>query len=488
MYPLYLKDMLWLVQQAWRVIRPDRGSWQLHATVQYWVALVEGNPRLLECLLAAASGGKYWYQVDCQQLDDFLSKGVTDELAAEALLARLSKFIEESNVLGSDALDAARSAAGSEWLLKLLGLCLLGTEVKGNDMMTGLHLPYSKGQDMGVFCLRVAAGSSSSGPLGWKSSSLIDLQDPGCVRGTVHMPAIVVYLLYQQAISSGQFRHYQSLMKLWTGMLPSLLIHSRTREYIDPGAVALKLDFWRVAQGRAVVCVGEVLPLQGAAKTMFADYKVETEHDWTPIAAQHKDIKHEATNPAAPQLLIGQATATEADSYLRLKLADEAGHIILWFQSKFHKAYGEGKEPADLQAEYDKAVLKDVPVNKQLFVLCTDAEAISLKGLRVNTVVICADQHAAFYSRAGVLFRELVSQVVSSTECKRVDAAGDQALGPEATPALVKYYQDQMVGMSRVELSKHGRKHGIDDITTLGPYKADQAAGIYEHRKRQKTQ
>ncbi len=56
-------------------------------------------------------------------------------------------------------------------------------------------------------------------------------------------------------------------------------------------------------------------------------------------------------------------------------------------------------------------------------------QTISLEGLQVNTVVICADQHAAFYSRAGVLFRELVSQVVSSTERKRVDAAGDQALG-----------------------------------------------------------
>lgn len=38
--------------------------------------------------------------------------------------------------------------------------------------------------------------------------------------------------------------------------------------------------------------------MQGAAKTMFADYQVQTDHDWTPIAAQHKDIKHEATNPA----------------------------------------------------------------------------------------------------------------------------------------------------------------------------------------------
>lgn len=147
-----------------------------------------------------------------------------------------------------------------------ISLYMVLLQVEGNDMMTGLQLPYSKGQDMGVFSLRVAAGgsssNSSSGPLGQKSSSLIDWQDPGCVHGTVHMPAIVVYLLYQQAISSGQFRHYQPLLKLWTGMLPSLLIHSRTQEYIDPGAVALKLDFWRVAQGRAVVCVGEVLRLQ----------------------------------------------------------------------------------------------------------------------------------------------------------------------------------------------------------------------------------
>lgn len=90
---------------------------------------------------------------------------------------------------------------------------------------------------------------------------------------------------------------------------------------------------------------------------------------------------------AAPHLLIGQATAAEADSYLRLKLVDEEGHIILWFQSKFHKAYGEGKEPADLQAEYAKAVDKDVDVSKQLFVLCTDAE-VSGGGCKQLTMAI----------------------------------------------------------------------------------------------------
>lgn len=75
---------------------------------------------------------------------------------------------------------------------------------------------------------------------------------------------------------------------------------------------------------------------------------------------------------AGPSLLIGQGTAPEADSYLRLKLADEDDDIFILFQSKFHQTYGAGKE-LNVKEEYVKARVPGVPDDRQLFVLYTDA-------------------------------------------------------------------------------------------------------------------
>lgn len=96
---------------------------------RYWVALVEGNPRLLECLLAAASGSNHWSQVYYGKLDSFFSNGVTSEGDAAAILNLLLPMVEASGVLQSEALTATCTAGGSNLLLTLLGKCLLGTPV-----------------------------------------------------------------------------------------------------------------------------------------------------------------------------------------------------------------------------------------------------------------------------------------------------------------------------------------------------------------------
>jgi hypothetical protein len=49
-------------------------------------------------------------------------------------------------------------------------------------------------------------------------------------------------------------------------------------------------------------------------------------------------------------------------------------------------------------------------------------------GLGDNALVICAAEHAAFYSHAGVVFRQLVSKIVSNTQRTPLDLAGDLAL------------------------------------------------------------
>lgn len=95
-----------------------------------WVALVEGNPRLWECLFAAASGNRTWNVVTCDKLDNFFSRGVTSEGEAKSLLTYLLPMLESSGVPSENALRAACTSGGRKWLLKLLAKCLLGTEVR----------------------------------------------------------------------------------------------------------------------------------------------------------------------------------------------------------------------------------------------------------------------------------------------------------------------------------------------------------------------
>lgn len=49
-------------------------------------------------------------------------------------------------------------------------------------------------------------------------------------------------------------------------------------------------------------------------------------------------------------------------------------------------------------------------------------------GLEDNALVIHAAEHAAFYSHAGVVFRQLVSTVLSNTQRTALHLAADQAL------------------------------------------------------------
>jgi hypothetical protein len=90
---------------------------------------VEGNPRLLECLLAAASGSDNWSQVVHGKLDSFFSKGIASERDAVSILDLLMPMVERSGVLQSCALTTTGTAGGSKLLLTLLGRCLLGTLV-----------------------------------------------------------------------------------------------------------------------------------------------------------------------------------------------------------------------------------------------------------------------------------------------------------------------------------------------------------------------
>ena len=117
---------------------------------------------------------------------------------------------------------------------------------------------------MGVFSLRLISdsGNSFSSQSEDPGSSKSQLQNPEWVHGTVHMPAIIAYMLYKQAWSIEQLAHHQPLLQQWVGQLPSLLMQSTTKEYKIPEAAVLRLDFFRVIETRAVVFLGEVLPLQ----------------------------------------------------------------------------------------------------------------------------------------------------------------------------------------------------------------------------------
>lgn len=113
--------------------------------------------------------------------------------------------------------------------------------MKGDEpIQTDSKCTYAMGQQMGMFGIRQVVPDP-------RSSHLLD---PGNVRGTMHMPGVIIHMLYKQALleERDQFTHQQPLLEQWDGVLLQLLLHNRARECIDPGAVALRLDFRLVSQ------------------------------------------------------------------------------------------------------------------------------------------------------------------------------------------------------------------------------------------------
>eukprot|EP00878_Enallax_costatus_P003373 GHUV01003582.1.p1 GENE.GHUV01003582.1~~GHUV01003582.1.p1 ORF type:complete len:933 (+),score=222.33 GHUV01003582.1:384-3182(+) len=455
MHPMLMPQMLTLVVSAWKLAKPGRNNYKLHESIQYWVALVEGNPRLLECLLAAASGSPEWNCINTDGLDRFLSRGVVTEAEAKRILDSLLTFTDKLQMLGHNAITADDD---SKWLLSLLGRCLLGTVVRSYDSIDDSgKLTYVRGQGKGLLTLKVESSNS-------------ELQDPAHVQGTVHMPAIVVYSIYRSAIKSGLFKHHQPLLSQWEGLLPRHLINSKVKESVDPAAVALKLEFLRVVDGRSTVTLGELLPMKDATDKLYGDIAVEIPEDLDQVALGQKDIKSEALVPAGRSLLIGEGTATDGDSHIRLRLANGTADYFLVFQSKYHDNYGVGVE-ANLAKEYRKAKLDDIPDDRQLFVLCTDAAEANVEGLPDNVVVIDAGHHPAFYNRTGVGFRKLVSVVLHYTHRKRVDDLAYHAVKSGATDKDVEQYKKELETMLKEHLIDYARDKGLtlpdEQIKTL---------------------
>ena len=74
-------------------------------------------------------------------------------------------------------------------------------------------------------------------------------------------------------------------------------------------------------------------------------------------------------------MVIGQGTAPEADSFVKLSLLDGAGELLILIQTRYRRDFQQGKETLEIVLEeYEKAKVEPRQDLTQLFVFSTDAE------------------------------------------------------------------------------------------------------------------
>lgn len=126
-------------------------------------------------------------------------------------------------------------------------------QVKAYDKIAGTNITFGLAQSLGICSLRPSQESAQSA----------EFQDAKAQRGCVHLPAIIIHILYEALLDSKVLKSKNRLYQGWSSnMLVSLLLHSRSKEYIDGAAIALKMEILRILHGKQTTVLRKLIPMQ----------------------------------------------------------------------------------------------------------------------------------------------------------------------------------------------------------------------------------